>query len=56
VGNLSALDNVNKDLESAKNRVCGKLEIIHYTVDSDKEFEAMLEEVDRVENFINSNI
>jgi hypothetical protein len=55
-GNMTSLDGLSKDLESAKHRVCGKLDIIHYTVDSDKEFEAMLKEVEIFENIFNKNI
>jgi hypothetical protein len=43
-------------MESAKRRVCGKLDIIHFTVDTDKEFEEMLKEVEIFEKFINENL
>jgi CRISPR/Cas system-associated endonuclease/helicase Cas3 len=55
-GNISALDNLTKEMESAKRRVCGKLDIIHFTVDTDKEFEEMLKEVEIFEKFINENL
>ena len=55
-GSINALDNLTKEMESAKHRVCGKLDIIHYTVDSDKEFEEMLKEVEKFEKFLDKNL
>jgi hypothetical protein len=55
-GSINALDNLTKEMESAKHRVCGKLDIIHFTVDSDKEFEEMLKEVEIFEKFIDKNL
>jgi hypothetical protein len=51
-GNINALDNIDEQLRSAARRLCGRLEIIHYTIDSDKEFEAMLKEVEKFEPYI----
>jgi 3'-phosphoadenosine 5'-phosphosulfate sulfotransferase (PAPS reductase)/FAD synthetase len=55
-GNINALENLTKAIENAKYRVCGELEIIHFTVDTDKEFEEMLKEVEKFEKFIDENL
>jgi hypothetical protein len=51
-GNIKALDNLDKSIESAAIRLCGKLDIIHYTVDTDKEHDDMIDEVKRFEPYI----
>ena len=51
-GNISALDNLDRLVENAVIKLCGRLEIIHYTVDSDKEHQAMLDEISKFEPYI----
>ncbi len=54
-GNVSALD-YNKDLCNAFNDFACEIKTIHFTVDSDKEFEEMLIEVQKFEKFIDKNL
>jgi hypothetical protein len=53
--NVSALD-CNKDLYNAFIDFACEIKTIHFTIDSDKEFEEMLIEVEKFEKFIDKNL
>jgi hypothetical protein len=50
--NLNALDNLEKSVKNALISLSGELEIIHFTVDSDKQHYQMIIELKKFEKFL----
>ena len=55
-GNINALENLTKEIENAKYRVCAELETIFYMQDPKDIYNKMLKEVEKFEKFIDENL